>query len=99
YEMPDDFVDDLSDDRDAIREANQRNQGEVQGGVENTELIGQILGNAADDVQHLDAIMHNKYARQPEKLHNWQRASRVERAPQREKKPTPSASSATPPKP
>jgi len=31
--------------------------------------------------------MHNKYARHPEKLRAWQSASRVERAPQREKKP------------
>ena len=34
----------------------------------------------------LDAIMHTKYSRQPEKLRPWQSASRVERAPQREKK-------------
>jgi len=83
YELPTDFVEDLRADREAVREANQHNQGENQEGVENTELIGQILGKAADDVQALDAIMNNKYARQPEKLRAWQSASRVERAPQR----------------
>jgi hypothetical protein len=31
--------------------------------------------------------MNNKYARQPEKLRAWLSASRVERAPPREKKP------------
>ena len=36
----------------------------------------------------LDAMIHNKYTRQPEKLRAWQTASRVERAPQREKKPS-----------
>ncbi len=87
YELPADFVADLRADREAIREANQHNQGENQGGVENTALIGQILRKAATDVQELDTIMHNKYARQPEKLRAWQSASRVERAPQREKKP------------
>ena len=34
----------------------------------------------------LDTIMGNKYARQPEKLKAWQAASRVHRAPKREKK-------------
>lgn len=87
YEIPADFVEDLRADREAIREANQHNQGENQEGVENTALIGQILGEAADNVQELDAIMNNKYARQPEKLRAWQSASRIERAPQREKKP------------
>lgn len=66
--MPADFVQELRADREAIREAHKHNQGEKQEGVENTELIGQILGRAADDVQELDAIMNNKYARQPEKL-------------------------------
>jgi hypothetical protein len=86
YELPADFVANLRADRQAITEANQRNQGGVQTGVENTELIGQILGQANIDVFELNAIMHNKYARQPEKLRAWQSASRVERAPQREKK-------------
>ena len=88
YEMPGDFVEDLRADRAAVRAANQHNQGETQEGVENTSLIGQILGRAAADVQELDAIINNKYARQPEKLRAWQSASRTERAPQREKKPT-----------
>lgn len=95
YELPGDFVDDLRAGRQAISEANQHNQGEVQTGVENTELIGQLLGQAGDDVIELDAIMHNKFARQPEKLRAWQSASRVERAPQREKKVVPIATGGT----
>lgn len=86
YELPTDFVEDLRDDREAVRNANQHNQGETQEGVENTFLIGQILGQAADDIQKLDAIIHNKYTRDPAKLRAWQSASHVERAPQREKK-------------
>ena len=46
----------------------------------------------ADD---LDPIMRNKSARNAAKLAAWQSASRVERAPQREKKP---ASTPAPPK-
>jgi hypothetical protein len=41
-------------------------------------------------VAELDAIMHNKCARQPEKPCAWQNASHVERASQHGKKtPTP----------
>lgn len=94
YEMPGEFVEDLRADREAVRNANKVNQGEIQEGIENTELIGQILEAAALDVQQLDAIMNNKYSRQPEKLRAWQSASRVERAPQRAKK---SATGTTPP--
>lgn len=68
YELPDDFVTDLRSDRQAITEANQHNQDQNQGVVENTELIGALLGRASDDVTELDAIIHSKYARQPEKL-------------------------------
>ena len=95
YEMPDDFTDSLRDDREALREANSHNQGETQSGVENTAVIGQILGLSSVDVQVLDTVMHNKYARNPAKLKAWLSASRVERAPQREKK-TPNGT-ATPP--
>jgi hypothetical protein len=86
YELPDDFVANLRADRDAIAEVNRRNQAENQGGVENTGLIGQLLGKGGVEVSGLNAIMYNKYTRQPEKLRAWQSASRVERAPQREKK-------------
>ncbi len=41
------------------------------------------------EVTHLDAIMHNKYARTPETLRAWQSASHIEHAPKREKKPAP----------
>ena len=89
YELPADFVTHLRADRNAITQANKTNQGEVLGGVENTDLIGQLLGQLNDEIAELDAIMYNKYTRQPEKLRAWQSASHVERAPQREKKPAP----------
>jgi hypothetical protein len=103
YEMAADFVENLSADRKAIADANKLNQGETQEGVENTALIGQLLEKAGKEVTELDAIVHNKYSRHPEKRRGWQSASRIERAPQREKKsepPAPSATGgATPPKP
>jgi len=57
--------------------------------VGNTKLIDELLGQINDVVGGLDAIMFNKYTRQPEKLRARQSASHVERAPQREKKPAP----------
>jgi hypothetical protein len=86
YELPADFTAHLRVDYDAIIEANQHNDGEDLDGVENTALIDQIIGQINDEIGHLDAIMHNKYSRQPEKLRAWMSASHVERAPQREKK-------------
>ncbi len=88
YLLPADFVEDLRADRDAITDTNTHNQTETQSGVEDTARIGQILTQAAEDVQELDAMFSNLYTRDPAKLHAWQRASRVERAPEREKKPT-----------
>lgn len=96
YELPTDFVAQLRADRDAITEANKHNQAENQDGVENTALIGQLLGQVNELIAQLDTIMFNKYTRQPEKLRAWQSASHVERAPQREKKtPAPAAAPAT----
>jgi len=72
-----------------IADANKRNRFEVQDGVGNTKLIDELIGQINGVVGGLDAIMFNKYTRRPEKLRACQSASHVERAPQREKKPTP----------
>jgi hypothetical protein len=40
-----------------------------------------------DIITRLDAVVRNKYSRDPDKLAAWQSASRTERAPK--KKPTP----------
>src|SRR5258708_3682871 len=79
YELQNDFVTHLRTDRDAITDANQRNQSEVQDGVGNTKLIDELLGDINDVIGGLDAVMFNKYTRQPEKLRAWQSASHVER--------------------
>jgi hypothetical protein len=83
------FVEDLRADYDALLEATKLNQAENQEGVENTEAIAQILLAAGKDVDDLDTIMQNKYARQPEKLRAWLTASRVHRSSAREKAPAP----------
>ena len=47
-------------------------------------------------IHRLDAIMHHKYARNPDTLRAWDSASHIERAPKRAKKPAPAPQ---PPKP
>jgi hypothetical protein len=38
------------------------------------------------EIRALNAIMHNKYSRVPEKLRAWRSATHIERAPERQKK-------------
>ena len=84
------FVQNLQDDRDAIDDAKGDLEISREDGVENTALISQLIRDLMKEVNYLDAIMHNKYSRNPEKLCAWQSASHIERARQREKKsPTP----------
>ncbi|MEO7098844.1 MAG: hypothetical protein ABI162_05750 [Luteolibacter sp.] len=80
------FVTNLRRDRDALDEAHAHNRTEVQEGTENTALIDEQLTLINTEVDILDPIMTNLYEHQPEKLHAWQRASRVERDPQRAKR-------------
>ena len=56
--------------------------------------IDRLIRDGMKELTTLDAIMHNKYARNPDKLRAWQSASHIERAPQREKKPSATASTA-----
>jgi hypothetical protein len=95
YELPQDFVANLRADQKAVSDATSANQDKTQDGVQNTAMIGQVLGQLNNNIVELNAIMHNKYARQPEKLRAWQSAGHVERAPQREKKVVPLATDQT----
>ena len=97
FEISVDFVASLRHDRDAIDTANGHNQTQVQDGVENTALIGKLLGEINVEVDFLDTIMGNKYELQPEKLRAWESASRVERAPVRAKKDKPASTHAPAP--
>ena len=99
HELPATFVDDLQGDLDAIAEANQQLDSGDQGAVENTAALGRLAKEGMKESNYLDAIMRAKYARNPDKLRRWESASRLERAPQRAKKPAPPAGGTTPPKP
>ena len=96
YEMPADFVQDLQDDLAAIRTADSAMDSDDHEGVASTAAVGRLIKSGMAEVAQLDAIMNNKYARNPEKLRAWESASHIERAPKREKKP---AGGGTPPAP
>lgn len=83
YELPADFVADLRADYDAVPKANEDKRADNQEGVENTAAIERLLREGNAEVQHLDAIMHNKYTRDVDKLRAWRTASHVQRAPAR----------------
>ena len=80
------FVTDLRQDRETLDEINQHNATEIQEGTEDTATITTQLTAISKEVDILDPILGNKYETNPEKLHAWERASRVERDPKRGKK-------------
>lgn len=64
----------LRADRAAIDEANQNKQAYNLEGNESTSAIDTLLLEGGSAVTQLDAIMRNKYKRNPDKLHAWTRA-------------------------
>jgi hypothetical protein len=94
HELPVDFVQNLTADRQAIVVAQTAEAIENNEGVASTAAVGRLVRDGMKEVTVLDAVMHNEYARNPDKLRAWQSASHIERAPHREKNPEP-----TPPPP
>lgn len=84
-----DFVQSLKNDRTAIDSAQDSIEGDDEEGMASTDAVGRLIKGGMKEVNYLDAIRHNKYARDPDNLRAWQSASHIESAPQREKKPTP----------
>ena len=87
HELPADFVTDLAGDHAAITEAQEAALVGDNDGVQSTAAVGRLIREGMKQVNYLDAIMHNKYARSPDKLRAWQSANHIERAPHQEKKP------------
>ena len=91
------FVTNLQTDRAAINASNTQLEKERESGVGSTAAITPLIQEGTQLVTTLDAIMHNKYQSQPDKLAEWLSASHVERDAQRGQ-PTPPPAP-TPPKP
>ena len=77
----------FADDRQAISDAQDAVQSDDGAGVQSTAAIGRLIRDGMKEVNYLDAIVRNKYARNADKIRAWESASHIERAPQRVKKP------------
>jgi hypothetical protein len=86
HELPADFVQQLTDDRQAIAAAQDAQENTATNGVASTATIDRLIRDGIKHVTYLDAIMFNKYTRVPEKLRAWHSASTTERAPRAAKK-------------
>ena len=88
-ELPADPVKALEAARQAVEAAAHAEASSNSDGVESTAAISRLIHEGRRVVGYLNAIMHNKYTRQPEKLRAWKSASHIERAPRHEPEPAP----------
>ena len=88
-ELPATFATDLNTDRQAIDSAKDTQEETREGGVKATSAVSNLIADGQVECEHLDAIMHNKYARNADKLRAWMSAAHIERAPQKKKAPAP----------
>ena len=91
------FVTNLRHDRDALDEITQHNTTEVQAGTEDAATITTQLTAISKEVDIRAPNLGNKYETTPEKLHAWERASRVKRDPKRGKKANGNSDTPVPP--
>lgn len=82
-ELPADFATNLQDDRDAITAADTAQEGNREDTVASTSAVGRLIKAGMKESTYLDALVRNKYARDPDKIRAWETASHLERAPQR----------------
>ena len=102
HELPADFVTDLAADRQAIDDAKDSTASDDNEGTASTAeaaegnkggwrvgkpAVGRLIKAGMREVNYLDAIVHNKYASNPDKLRAWDCASHVERQGTRKAKP------------
>jgi hypothetical protein len=85
YELPADFVAQLVADRAAVAAAQDDQDASRNATVAGTATLSLQIEHGLRQVASLDAIMHNKYTREPEKLRAWRSASHTERSPHHSK--------------
>jgi hypothetical protein len=83
HELPGTLVADLEADFAAIATAQSAQTKADLTGVESTASVGQLIRAGLKEVKYLNAIMHNKYTRTPDKLRAWLSACHIERTPRR----------------
>jgi hypothetical protein len=95
HEMDSNFVTNLQTDRKAVTDSQAKQESSRETGVGNTATIGSLIAQGMKALTTLDAIMHNKYGSNPDKLAAWFTASHIEREAKRGKS---QAAPQTPPK-
>jgi hypothetical protein len=99
HEMGANFVTNLQTDRAAITDTKSDLESDSEDRIGNTAIISPLIRQGVKAVNTLDAIMHNKYSAQPEKMAAWTSASHIERDPQRKNiQPAPPPTPPTSPK-
>ena len=95
--LPADFAQHLVEDRTAIDAARDAEKNANTDGVKNTAAISRLVSDGMKECNFLDAIYHNVYARNREKLTAWLSASHLERATTRRAQATKPPSPPPPP--
>lgn len=83
YELPSDFASDLKASRAAVASAKEDVHVNRVSAVQSTAAIDRLIGEGVSTVAMLNAIMHNKYSRETDKLRAWHSACHIERKPRR----------------
>jgi hypothetical protein len=85
HEMNAGFVTHLQADRAAITTAQKQQETTREGGVGSTATVGSLIAQGMKALTTLDAIMHNKYGSNPDKMAAWLTAAHIERDAKRAK--------------
>ena len=100
HEMPEDFLDELNADINALAAAMVAQGNAVGDHVAASAAIDEVIDRGLEIVRKLDPIMKNKYASSASARAEWTSASHTERAPKRApaaKGPTSTPPTSTPP--
>ena len=87
--LPADFATQLQTDRVAIDTGRTTEHDADNDSVENTAAINRLVTDGMKECNYLDAIFHNVYSHNPDKLRAWMSASHLERASKSAATPAP----------
>ena len=93
--MPADFATQLQTDRAKVDDAHEVEDDADNDAIKNTAAIGLLITAGMKECNFLDAIYHNVYVRNPEKLRAWMSANHLERAAKPAAPPAPAPTTQT----
>jgi hypothetical protein len=87
--LPADFATQLVTDRGQINTAHETENNADNDSVENTAAISRLVDEGMKECNHLDAIFHNVYTHNADKLTAWLSASHLQRVAKHAAAPAP----------